>query len=190
MCARPAKECWFCVSIPARVSTLCLPPHTRTHAPTHPHPHTTRHPQLAHPRTHALAHPCIHMHARARTLYTARQVKVVATCLSHHIRLERERYQSLGKATFLNSRLFAQVLDSEVFFLFDTLSCFIAPSAADDPGADGAISAAVAQTRSHISGWLADCGVSSAAAAAARKPAVREAAFRSGLLISCFSIHK
>ena len=118
-------------------------------------------------------------------------MKVVATCLSHHIRLERERYQSLGKAAFLNSRLFAQVLDSEVFFLFETLSCFIAPpvaaAAADDPGA---IAAAAAQTRSHVSGWLADCGVTSAAAATARKPAVREAAFRSGLLISCFSIHK
>lgn len=117
-----------------------------------------------------------------------RLVTVLAASLSHHIRIERERYQALGKSALTKSRDLALMLDGEVVFLMNTLSDFTTRSSADK--SSEAPAAAAALCLNAVQGWLAECGLSSAGASSARKAALREASFRSGLLISCFSLHK
>ena len=71
-----------------------------------------------------------------------RLVTVLAAALSHHIRIEKERYQGLGKSDVSSKgRYLALVLDGEVVFLLETLKCFTA-RVPNDRNAEAAANAA------------------------------------------------
>ena len=113
-------------------------------------------------------------------------VTVLASSLTHHIRREKERYQMLGKAALPASRHLALILDGELVFLIDNLADFT--TNAGEKGSVGVAAAGMGHLLSVVRGWLSECGITAAAAAAARRAAIREASFRSGLLIACLSL--
>ena len=113
-------------------------------------------------------------------------VTVLASSLTHHIRREKERYQMLGKAALPASRHLALILDGELVFLIDNLADFT--TNAGEKGSVGVAAAGMGHLLSVVRGWLSECGITAAAASAARRAAIREASFRSGLLIACLSL--
>ena len=113
-------------------------------------------------------------------------VTVLASSLTQHIRREKERYQMLGKAALPASRHLALILDGELVFLIDNLADFT--TNAGEKGSAGVAAAGIGHALSVVRGWLSECGITAAAAAAGRRAAIREASFRSGLLIACLSL--